>query len=189
MHFFNNRSIADRIFGKSFFVKYYLLILGVILLTISAKVAIPFYPVPMTLQTLVVFLLASSSGMIGFYSTLAYVLLGIAGLPLFANGGGFGYIASPTFGFLYGMVFASLFLAYASKKLFKESILGISFSIIVAAIIIFLCGLTHLTMFIGFEKAITFGFLPFMYSEILKIFLAIMLTYVLLKKTKQKTRF
>lgn len=185
MHFYNNSNISERIFGTSIPVKYSLIALGVVLLTLSAKISIPFFPVPMTLQTFVVFFLAASSGMVGFYSTLAYVLLGIAGLPIFVNGGGLTYLASPTFGFLYGMVFASLFIAFASKKIFKDSFIKISLSIFIGAIIIFLCGLTHLSLFIGIKKAIIFGLLPFVYSEVLKIALAIFVTFALIKKTKQ----
>ena len=98
-----SRTISENIFGTHFFSKYYLTILGVILLTVSSKISIPFYPVPMTLQTLVVYFIAASMGMVGFYSTFIYVVLGTLGLPIFANGGGIGYIFSPTFGFLYGL--------------------------------------------------------------------------------------
>ena len=109
-----SRTITENLFGTHFFSKYYLTILGVILLTISSKISIPFYPVPMTLQTLVVFFIAASMGMIGFYSTFIYVILGVLGLPLFANGGGIGYIFSPTFGFLYGMVISAFMIASVS---------------------------------------------------------------------------
>ena len=67
-------------------------LLGIILLSVSSKISIPFYPVPMTLQTFVVYFIAASMGMVGFYSTLSYVILGLIGLPIFAAGGGFGYI-------------------------------------------------------------------------------------------------
>ena len=94
-------------------------LLGIILLSVSSKISIPFYPVPMTLQTFVVYFIAASMGMVGFYSTLSYVILGLIGLPIFAAGGGFGYMMSPTFGFLYGMVLASFLIAYFSKNLFN----------------------------------------------------------------------
>ena len=82
-----SRTISENIFGTHFFSKYYLTILGVILLTVSSKISIPFYPVPMTLQTLVVYFIAASMGMVGFYSTISYVALGLMGLPIFAAGG------------------------------------------------------------------------------------------------------
>ena len=73
--------------------------LGIVLLAISSKIAIPFYPVPMTLQTLVIYLIAGSMGILGFYSTTSYIVIGLLGAPIFAAGGGPAYIASPTFGF------------------------------------------------------------------------------------------
>ena len=121
----------------------------------------------------------------GFSSALLYVTLGLVGLPIFASGGGIGYIASPTFGFLYGMVIASLFIAYMAKNYFKDNFFKILLSIVIGAVIIFGCGITHLSMFIGISKAFTLGVTPFIYSEILKIALAVFVTYALLKKTKQ----
>ena len=136
----------------------------------------------MTLQTFVVYFIAASMGIVGFYSTLSYVFLGLVGLPIFAAGGGLGYLTSPTFGFLYGMLIASFIIAYFSKNMFSKSIFKISFSILFAAFVIFLCGLIHLSFFVGIEKAISLGFIPFVYSESLKILLAITLTYVAIKK-------
>ena len=136
----------------------------------------------MTFQTFVVYFIAASMGMIGFYSTLSYVILGLIGLPIFAAGGGIGYVMSPTFGFLYGMVFASLAIAYFSNALFNKNILKITFAVFIGAIIIFTCGIIHLAGFIGIEKAIIAGLMPFIYSELLKIGLAIFAVYLLIKK-------
>ena len=136
----------------------------------------------MTFQTFVVYFIAASMGMIGFYSTLSYVVLGLIGLPIFAAGGGIGYVMSPTFGFLYGMILASLTIAYFSKALFNKSILKISLVVFTGAIIIFTCGIIHLAGFIGIEKAIIAGLMPFIYSELLKIGLAIFAVYLLIKK-------
>lgn len=157
-------------------------LLGIVLLSISSKISIPFYPVPMTLQTFVVYFIAASMGMVGFYSTLSYIVLGLIGLPIFAAGGGLGYIMSPTFGFLYGMVFASFVISFFSKNLFNKNLIKVTFSILIGAVIIFVCGLSHLASFIGFEKSIKVGLYPFIYSELLKIVLAITLTQLLIKK-------
>ena len=136
----------------------------------------------MTFQTFVVYFIAASMGMIGFYSTLSYVILGLMGLPIFAAGGGIGYVMSPTFGFLYGMVLASLAIAYFSKDLFNKKIIKISLAVFVGALITFACGITHLAGFIGIEKAVMAGLMPFIYSELLKIALAILAVYLLIKK-------
>ena len=181
MKFRTNVSVIDQ-YSSSNISKIAFFLLGIILLSVSSKVSIPFYPVPMTFQTFVVYFIAASMGMIGFYSTLSYVTLGLMGLPIFAAGGGIGYVMSPTFGFLYGMILASLAIAYFSKDLFNKKIIKISFAVFLGAIITFACGIIHLAGFIGFEKAINLGLLPFLYSEFLKIILAIILTYLLIKK-------
>ena len=182
MKFKTSVSILDQ-YATGVLPKALFFLLGIILLSVSSKVSIPFYPVPMTFQTFVVYFIAASMGMVGFYSTVFYVMLGLMGLPIFAAGGGLGYVMSPTFGFLYGMVLSSLFIAYFSKNLFNRSVTKLILSIFVGAIITFVCGVTHLASFIGFEKAIIAGFLPFVYSELLKMALAISTAYLLIKKT------
>ena len=181
MKFRTNVSVIDQ-YSTSNISKLAFFLLGIILLSVSSKVSIPFYPVPMTFQTFVVYFIAASMGMIGFYSTLSYVILGLMGLPIFAAGGGIAYIMSPTFGFLYGMVLASLVIAYFSKDLFNRNLIKISLAVFLGALITFALGIIHLTFFIGFQKAILVGFFPFIYSELLKILLAITLIFVFIKK-------
>ena len=91
-------------------------------------------------------------------------------------------IMSPTFGFLYGMILASLAIAYFSKDLFNKKIIKIALSVFVGALITFACGIIHLAGFIGIEKAVMAGLMPFIYSELLKIALAIFAVYLLIKK-------
>ena len=181
MKFRTNVSVLDQ-YSNSNFSKVAFFLLGIILLSVSSKVSIPFYPVPRTFQTFVVYFIAASTGMIGFYSTLSYLILGLMGLPIFAAGGGIGYVMSPTFGFLYGMVLASLAIAYFSKDLFNKKIIKITLAVFVGALITFVCGIIHLAGFIGIEKAVMAGLMPFIYSELLKIALAIFAVYLLIKK-------
>ena len=80
-----------------------LVILGTLLLTASAKFKLPLPPVPFTLQTFAVALIAASAGWrVGVATVALYLIEGLSGLPVFANGGGIGYVMSPTFGFLVG---------------------------------------------------------------------------------------
>ena len=181
MKFKSNLSVLDQ-YSSSNISKIVFFLLGVILLSFSSKVSVPFYPVPMTFQTFVVYFIAASMGRIGFYSTLSYVILGLMGLPIFASGGGLGYVMSPTFGFLYGMVFASLAISFLSQNLFNKKFVNIILAIFVGALITFSCGILHLAGFIGIEKALIVGLIPFIYSELLKIILAILLTLILIKK-------
>ena len=181
MKFRNNVSILDQ-YTSGTLSKIVFYLLGIILLSVSSKISIPFFPVPMTLQTFVVYFIAASMGMIGFYSTLTYVFLGLIGLPIFAAGGGIGYILSPTFGFLYGMIFASFIIALMSKDLFHRSFLKVTLAILAGAIITFVFGIAHLSIFTGISKAIMLGLKPFILSEILKIALAIAVTQLLIKR-------
>ena len=93
-------------------LKIFLLVFfGSILLTISAKVKIPFYPVPMTMQTFVVLFLGLAFGYkVGVTAVFLYLLEGIAGLPVFSNspekGVGIAYFVGPTMGYLIGFIFA-----------------------------------------------------------------------------------
>ena len=79
--------------------------MGTILITISAKIKIPFYPVPMTMQTFVILLIGITFGYkIGFATVSLYLFEGIIGLPVFANspekGIGITYFIGPTMGYL-----------------------------------------------------------------------------------------
>ena len=88
-----------------------LIFLGTIVLTISAKIKIPFYPVPMTMQTFVVLFLGLAFGYkIGLATVGVYLLEGIIGIPVFSNspekGVGLVYFTGPTMGYLIGFLFA-----------------------------------------------------------------------------------
>lgn len=80
------------------------------------------------------------------------------------------------------MVLASLAIAYFSKNLFSKKITKIALVLFAGAIITFICGIVHLAGFIGLEKAVMAGLVPFIYSELLKIALAVFSVYLLIKK-------
>ena len=80
-----------------------LMLFGSILLAISAKVQVPFWPVPMTMQTFVIFLIGMTYSVRLSFATVAFYLFqGAIGLPVFAAGGGVAYLVGPTAGYLYG---------------------------------------------------------------------------------------
>jgi len=182
----NNNFISEKIFGTQFFSKYYLVILGVILLTISSKIYIPFFPTSMTLQTFVVYFISSFMGILGFRAVLIYLLLGTLGLPIFSDGGGFEYIFSPMFGFLYGMLLASITIFFLLKTGLKN-FTKILMSIFSGFFMMHFIGICHLSFFIGFQKAFMNNFLPLIYGEFFKILLAtFMIYFVMLKFNKNK---
>ena len=160
------------------------IILGSIALTISAKIKIPFYPVPMTMQTFVVLFLGISLGYkIGLASVALYLLEGIAGLPVFSNspekGVGLIYFTGPTMGYLLGFLTASYL---ASKVNNKDSFLLILTKVTIATSTIYILGLIWLGTLIGWDKPIfALGAKPFLLAEIFKIVLIALITKQILK--------
>ena len=162
-------------------------ILGSIALTISAKIKIPFYPVPMTMQTFVVLFLGISLGHKIALATIGlYLIEGIAGLPVFSNspekGVGLVYFTGPTMGYLIGFL-AACYLA--SKIKVNDNFFVILFKLIVATSIIYILGLIWLGTLIGWDKPILeLGVMPFLLAEIFKIVLLTILTKKILKLRK-----
>ena len=162
-----------------------LILFGTLLLTISAKVQVPFWPVPMTMQTFVVFLIGSTYGVrLSFLTLVAYLIEGALGLPVFAAGGGIVYLTGPTAGYLFGMTIAAAVISYFANMGYSTSYIKSFISIMIGSIIIFVCGVLYLGSIIGYTKAIQAGLLPFIPSEIFKIALAVLLIPTLHKIIK-----
>ena len=162
-----------------------LILFGTLLLTISAKVQVPFWPVPMTMQTFVVFLIGSTYGVrLSFLTLVAYLIEGALGLPVFAAGGGIVYLTGPTAGYLFGMTIAAAAISYFANMGYSTSYIKSFISIMIGSIIIFALGVLYLGSIIGYTKAIQAGLLPFIPSEIFKIALAVLLIPTLHKIIK-----
>ena len=169
-------------------VKIFLIaILGTLLLTISAKIKIPFYPVPMTMQTFMVLLLGIALGpKIAFLTVSIYLFEGIFGLPVFANtpekGIGLVYFTGPTMGYLIGFLAATYF---AGMFKYNKGIINTFIKLIFSVSLIYILGLLWLGILIGWEKPIfKLGAQPFLLAELFKILLLLFLTPYLLKVKK-----
>lgn len=176
----NNLILIHQIFpksGTSSYLKNILLILfGSFLLAVSAKVQVPFWPVPMTMQTFVVFLIGMSYGMrLSIFTLLVYIIQGALGFPVFATGTGLAYLMGPTAGYIYGMFFAVTLIGFLAEKGFSSSYFLSLISLLIGSIIIFSIGVGYLGLIVGYDKAISFGLLPFIPSELFKIALAVVL--------------
>ena len=160
------------------------IVLGSIALTISAKIKIPFYPVPMTMQTFMVLFLGVSLGYkIGLASVALYLFEGIMGLPVFSNspekGVGLVYFTGPTMGYLIGFL-AAIFLA--SKISMEDNFLLVLIKLIIATSTIYILGLFWLGTLIGWEKPIfALGAKPFLLAEAFKIILLALITKKIIK--------
>ena len=186
----NDRILINRL--KSFesinsnLLNIILALFGTILLAISSKVQVPFWPVPMTMQTFVIFLIGLTYGVRLSFATVAlYLFEGAVGLPVFASGGGIAYLTGPTAGYLYGMLFASIVISYLANLGFSKTYFKVTISLIMGSIVIFSIGIVYLGSIIGYQKAIAAGLLPFIPSELFKIALAVALIPTILKAIKK----
>ena len=163
------------------------IVLGSIALTISEKIKIPFYPVPMTMQTFVVLFLGISLGYkIGLASIGLYLIEGIAGLPVFSNspekGVGLLYFTGPTMGYLIGFLTACYL---ASMIKFKDGFFVVLGKLILATSTIYILGLLWLGTLIGWDKPIlALGAKPFLLAEIFKIVILALLVKKIIKIKK-----
>ena len=162
-------------------------ILGTLLLTISAKIKIPFYPVPMTMQTFVVLLMGVTFGWkIGVATISLYLVEGIIGLPVFAGtpekGVGIIYFVGPTMGYLLGFLIAVYF---AGSLKYEKGIVNTFLKLLFSVSFIYILGLIWLGTLIGWDKPIfKLGAEPFLLAELFKILLLAFLTPILLKTKK-----
>jgi len=171
--------LIDALFdtNDSLFRTFFLILAGSLLLTLSAKIQVPFYPVPMTLQTLVVLLIGASFGWrMGFATVLAYLAQGAMGLPVFAGtpekGLGLLYMAGPTGGYLVGFALAAGLTGWLAERGLDRSVIGTAIAMIAGNLVIYVFGLAWLANFVGFEKAVTLGVIPFLFGDLVKIMLA-----------------
>ena len=169
-------------------LKYLLIIfLGSILLTISSKIKIPFYPVPMTMQTFVVLFLGMSFGYkIGLATVSLYLLEGIIGLPVFSNspekGVGIIYFTGPTMGYLIGFLFATFLAGYFN---FKVNVFYTFLKLIISVSVIYILGVFWLGNLIGWDKPIIqLGVTPFLLAELFKISILAILSKKIIKLKK-----
>ena len=153
-----------------------LVLFGTLLLTISSKVQVPFWPVPMTMQTFIVFIIGMAYGWrLAFFTLVAYLVEGALGLPVFAKGGGILYLMGPTAGYLYGMVIAAGIIGFFAEFGYNESYFKSLISLLVGTVIIFIFGVGYLGSVIGYDKALAGGLYPFIPSEFFKIGLAVII--------------
>jgi biotin transport system substrate-specific component len=164
-----------------------IVLLGSFALIISAKIKIPFYPVPMTMQTFVVLFLGMSFGYkIGLATISLYLIEGIIGLPVFSNspekGIGLVYFMGPTMGYLIGFLFACFFASFINNN---DNFLKIFIKLLLSVSTIYILGILWLGTLIGWDKPIIeLGVTPFLLAEFFKIMLLTFLAKKIFKFRK-----
>lgn len=157
-----------------------LMLVGMCLLTLSAKIQIPFWPIPMTMQTLVVLIIGMAYGWrLGAATVLAYLVAGAAGLPVFAGtparGIGIAYMTGPTGGFLLGFLISAAAVGFLGERGWDRSVLRTAVAMVLGQAIITLAGVAWLAVLFNLPKAIEVGFKPFLAASLLKVALGIVL--------------
>tara|TARA_B100000886_G_C20268062_1_gene425819 strand:+ start:120 stop:671 length:552 start_codon:yes stop_codon:yes gene_type:complete len=154
-------------------IKYvFIALIGSLLLAISSKIRIPFYPVPMTMQTLVVLFIGIAFGWrLGLTTIALYLFEGILGLPVFSGtpekGVGIVYFTGPTMGYLVGFI-VTIYLA--GKFTYDKSLITNFLKLVFATSFIYILGLLWLGTLLGWEKPIfKLGAQPFLLAELFKI--------------------
>ena len=140
----------------------------------QVQIPLPFTPVPLTGQTFAVLLVGAALGARrGAASLLLYLAEGAAGLPFFAGGaGGFARLAGPTGGYLIGFVLAALVVGWLADR-GRDRRFGTALPIfLLGELVIYLCGVTWLGAYVGMQKALTAGLLPFVIGDAIKLITA-----------------
>ena len=153
----------------------FLALIGSIILAVSSKIKIPFYPVPMTMQTLVVLMIGIVFGWkLGLATVSLYLFEGIIGLPVFSGtpekGLGLVYFTGPTMGYLLGFLVA----VYISGKFdYDSNIIKNFLKLSIATSFIYILGMVWLGNLIGWDKPIfQLGAQPFLLAELFKVLIA-----------------
>ena len=154
----------------------FIALMGTVLLAISSKIKIPFYPIPMTMQTLVVLLLGVTLGWkLGVATVALYLFEGIIGLPVFSGspekGVGIVYFTGPTMGYLIGFLFTVYFAGFFK---FNKNIFIKFLQLIFSVSFIYIIGIFWLGTLIGWEKPLfQLGVQPFLLAELFKILIVL----------------
>lgn len=157
-----------------------LILASVALLTISAKAKIPFYPVPLTMQTFVVLALGMAYGpVLGASAVISYMLLGAFGLPVFTGtpekGLGIAYMMGPTGGYLLGFVIAAACVGWLARRGWDRRISTTFLAMLIGNALIYVPGLIWLASVVGWDKPVlAWGLTPFIAGDLFKIVLAML---------------
>ena len=181
-----------------------IILIGSILYALSARIAIPIPPVPVTLQTLVLLTFSMAVGSrLAFLTFALYIFEGIIGIPVFAKPpfSGFYYLIGSSGGYLLGMLIASYFVGYLAEKNYDKNFIKSLITIFIGTIIIFIPGLIWLGFWFdqyhpelsqqinlgeGYKYAFQYGLLVFKFTEPVKIALAACITPLIWHFVKKK---
>ncbi|AMS39766.1 biotin transporter BioY [Aminobacter sp. NyZ550] len=172
------QTVADRRTSRLSTMDIVAVVAGSLLLTASAKIQVPFYPVPMTMQTLVVIGLGLALGPVrGTAAVALYLAQGALGLPVFAGtpekGIGLAYMTGPTGGYLAGYLPAAVLAGWLAERGWDRNAATAMLAALLAGAVIYVPGLLWLGNVVGWDKPVlAFGLYPFISGDVMKAVLA-----------------
>jgi biotin transport system substrate-specific component len=193
-------TLADRVVPRSAIANALLIVGGTALVAVSAQVSVPLWPVPVTGQTLGVLLVGASLGAWRGAASLAlYMVLGLAGLPIFADfAGGPASVLLPSFGFIIGFFPAAALIGWLSERAWDRRPVLAAAGFFVASLVPFLFGLPYLAVVLGnlglphdFAAVMAAGFTPFIVGGIVKWAIAaalLPLSWMLVRRVDRRNR-
>jgi biotin transport system substrate-specific component len=173
----NGRQTLENLVGATLARKAAIVVLGSMFMAALSQISVPFFPVPMTLQTLAVMLIGLTFGFRLATATVAlYLVEGLVGLPVFA-----GFSAGPavfvggTAGYLAGFLAAAALMGAMADRGVTKSVLGMIATLFAGEVVIFGLGIAYLTYLYGFENALAYGLYPFLLADLVKMALAVLI--------------
>jgi biotin transport system substrate-specific component len=150
---------------------------GSLVLAVSAKIQVPFWPIPMTMQSLVVLVIGIAYGApLAAATVLAYLAEGLAGLPVFAGAGaGPAYFMGPSAGYLLGFLIAATGIGWLARRGWDRSLGRASVAMTLGHVLLFVPGVAWLAVQFGWSQAIAVGVTPFIAATIVKTGLGVAL--------------
>lgn len=168
--------LADRVFARSLPLDLVLVAAGAALTAVFAQIAVPLWPVPMTLQTLAVLLVGASLGTVRATLSMGlYALVGLAGLPVFSDySSGVGVILGPTGGYILGFIPAAAIVGWLSAREWDRKLAKAAATFLGGTVVVFAVGLPWLaaSLGLGLEATLEGGLFPFIIGGIVKALVA-----------------
>ena len=170
-------TLADRIVSRTRVMDVVLIVAGAALTAVSAQIAVPLGPVPITGQTLAVLLVGVTLGAVrGGLSMVLYAILGIVGLPVFSeSSSGWGVIAGPSGGYIIGFIFAAIVTGWLAQREWDRKLLRAFVAFLAGSVVTFAFGLPWLATYLGavgvpndLNSVLTAGLYPFILGGIVK---------------------
>ena len=149
---------------------------GSAFIALSARIQVPMWPVPMTMQTFAVLLVALAFGArLAVVTVAAYLAQGVMGLPVFAGGGGLPYLVGPTAGYLYAFLAVALVVGHLGDRGWGRGVARAFAATLAGSVLIYAIGASWLAGYVGAEQAVALGVAPFVIGDLLKAALAALL--------------